>query len=128
IQAVPVAAVPDLRSEDVVADQLPEDEWLVLARKLLEEGDLRLALRALFMGSLALLGHRQWISIARFKANREYLLELVRRAHEHVDLQQTFSENIRMFERVWYGKHEATHDVYQNFLDNVDRMKALAQE
>jgi len=128
IQAVPVAAVPDLRSEDVVADQLPEDEWLTLARKLFEEGDIRLALRALFMGSLVFLGHRQWISIARFKANREYRLELIRRAHEHVDLQQTFSENIRIFERVWYGKHEATRDVYQNFLNNLDRMKALVQE
>ena len=42
-----VAPVPDVADENVTASQLPEDDWLKLARELMGKGELRLALRAL---------------------------------------------------------------------------------
>jgi hypothetical protein len=41
----------DLRSEEIVASQLPEDEWMRLAREQMSKGDTRLAVRALFLGN-----------------------------------------------------------------------------
>ncbi|HEX8312703.1 MAG TPA: hypothetical protein VF614_15380, partial [Chthoniobacteraceae bacterium] len=58
LAAQPVNAAPDLTSDDIVADQLPEEGWLRLARELHEAGDLRLALRASYLAGLAHLGSR----------------------------------------------------------------------
>jgi hypothetical protein len=43
VTAEAIAPMPDLSSRNVVADQLPEDGWLQLARQLMESGELRLA-------------------------------------------------------------------------------------
>ena len=56
IEAEPLPALPDLHSDDVAADQLPEDGWLELMRKSLAEGQRRLALRAAYLASLHILG------------------------------------------------------------------------
>ena len=39
-----------------MASQLPEDAWLKLAREMVEKGDLRLAVRAMYLAMLAHLG------------------------------------------------------------------------
>ncbi len=50
IAPIPTAVpVPDLNDEQVSADQLPPDEWLQLAQQLMDQGDLRLALRAMYL-------------------------------------------------------------------------------
>src|SRR5439155_19597229 len=46
LMAQALAPVPDLADEDVGADQLPVDGWIIMARDFLARGDLRLALRA----------------------------------------------------------------------------------
>ncbi len=106
---------PDLSSDEVLADQLPEDEWLRLARQLLESGEHRLALRAFYLSILALLGTRGLLVISRHKSNRDYLAELRRRARDRAELQAAFTRNVGRFERVWYGPHPASRDLLDLF-------------
>ncbi len=119
-----IAPVPDLMDENIRADQLPEDGWTKLARELLERGEFRLAMRAFYLAGLAHLAMRNLISIARFKSNREYERELRRRAHAIPNLPTLFGDTISNFERVWYGTHEATGDLAQQFAAGVDKLKA----
>jgi hypothetical protein len=117
--------VPDLTDENVGADQLPEDGWTRLARELLERGEYRLALRAFYLATLAHLAEHQFITLARFKSNREYQQELQRRGHVLAELLPPFNENVSAFERVWYGTHPVNQDAVVQFASNVER-KALA--
>jgi len=119
-----IEPVPDLTDENIRADQLPEDGWTKLARELLERGEFRLAMRAFYLASLAHLATRNLISIARFKSNRDYERELRRRAHAIPNLPAMFGDTISSFERVWYGTHEATPDLAQQFAGSVDKLKA----
>lgn len=124
ILAQAVAAAPDLTDENTTADQLPEDDWLKLARELAGRGELRLAVRAMYLASLAHLGRRELVVIARFKSNRDYELELRRRARAWPDLQGAFAENVGSFDRAWYGMHEVNPDALQRFESNVQRIRA----
>lgn len=119
-----VQAMPDLTDEHVAADQLPEDGWSKLARELLAGGEFRLALRAFYLASLAHLAERNLLSLARFKSNRDYERELQRRAHAFPQVVDWFGENVSAFDRVWYGRHEATGEVVNQFAANVERIKS----
>ncbi|MBI5802199.1 MAG: DUF4129 domain-containing protein [Verrucomicrobia bacterium] len=124
VLAQAVAATPDLTDENTTADQLPEDDWLKLARELAGRGELRLAIRALYLASLAHLGRRELVVIARFKSNRDYELELRRRARAWPVLQGAFAENVGSFDRAWYGMHEVSSDALQQFEANLQRIRA----
>ena len=117
-----VKAAPDLRAEEVAPDDLPSSRWIDLARELLKDGDLRLALRALYLATLAHLGEREMISIARFKTNMDYHRELGRRAGEKTDILEAFSDNVRTFDRIWYGLHETTTETIHDFTANTERI------
>jgi hypothetical protein len=119
-----VASVPDVADENVTASQLPEDEWLRLARELMGKGDLRLALRALYLAGLAHLAQREMIRVAKFKSNRDYEQELRRRARALPELQAAFAENVGIFDRVWYGLHDVTQEALQRFQMNLEKIKA----
>lgn len=121
-----VTEIVDLRSEDIVASQLPEDEWLRLAREQMEKGDRRLAVRALFLASLAKLGDEELIRIARFKSNRDYRRELSRKARGWEALNDAFAANIQLFERAWYGWHEVGEDTVEEFLNNHEGIVSLS--
>ncbi len=125
IAAEAVGAAPDLNDENIVADQLPEDGWLQLARDMMQQGNLRLALRALYLASLAHLGRREVVRIARFKTNRDYELEVRRRARALPELQEAFSRNVGRFDRAWYGLHEVTADALDEFESDVNRIRSL---
>lgn len=117
------ASAPDLRSEHIVADQLPEDGWMALAREHLARGELSLATRAAWLAGLAHLGQRELIAISRHKTNRDYDRELRRRARERRPLIEAFGQNLTSFERSWYGEHEVTTDLFQQFEGNLDRIR-----
>ncbi|HLH55181.1 MAG TPA: hypothetical protein VKY92_16365 [Verrucomicrobiae bacterium] len=122
----PMIPVPDLSEENLAADQLPEEGWMGLAQKLLSQGELRLALRAFYLASLALLASKNLIQLARFKSNRDYERELGRRAHALPELVSAFGENLFMFDRAWYGLHEIDNDAVQKFANNVSRIRDCA--
>ena len=103
---LPISVTPNLESETTVADELPEDQWILLARRKLEEGEPRLALRALFLAVLSLLGAQRLIIVRRSKSNSDYEAELRRR--RSAELNELFGGNRRLFERCWYGDHPVT--------------------
>jgi hypothetical protein len=116
--------LPDVTDENVGADQLPDDRWMSLGRDLLNRGEFRSAIRAFYLASLAHLAGRNLISIARFKSNRDYQRELGRRGHSLTSLLNVFGDNISVFERIWYGRHESTRDLVEQFAANVERIRA----
>jgi hypothetical protein len=124
VTSLPVAAVPDLRDDNVMANQMPEEGWLELARALMAEGDLRLALRAFYLAGLAHLASREVIQIARFKTNRDYEQEVCRRARAQPELQAAFAANVSQFDRAWYGLHEVSQELLQAFQANLERIRA----
>jgi hypothetical protein len=119
-----VVPVPDVADENVTASQLPEDDWLRLAREWMGQGELRLALRAYYLAGLAHLAQREMIRVAKFKSNRDYEQELRRRARALPELQAAFAENVGIFDRVWYGLHDVTHEALQRFQTNLEKIKA----
>jgi hypothetical protein len=92
----------------------------------MEKGELRLALRALYLSSLADLADRQLITIARFKSNRDYERELARRSHALPEVSEIFARNVGVFDRAWYGLHPVTLEAMEEFSGNVNRLKAHA--
>ena len=81
-------------------------------------------MRAFYLASLAHLAARNLISLARFKSNRDYERELGRRAHSLPGLLSVFGDNLLIFERSWYGMHEADREVVGRFEANVERIRA----
>lgn len=123
ITAQAIESVPDLSSEDVAADQLPEDGWMELSRACAARGELTLALRAAWLACLAHLGQRDLLRIARHKSNREYAHELERRARNRAELLAAFRENLRTFEAAWYGQHGVTDTSFAAFTGNLEKIR-----
>ncbi|HSI14623.1 MAG TPA: hypothetical protein VK961_21405 [Chthoniobacter sp.] len=124
VLAEAASVVPDLTQETVTADQLPEDGWTRLGREMMERGELRLALRAYYLASLAHLGEREYIRLARYKSNHDYDRELQRRARGNSGLIDAFDENLLVFEGAWYGDHMVTEVTLQGFSQNLERIRA----
>src|SRR5439155_5905651 len=124
IASQPIQPAPDLTDENVGVDQLPEDGWSKLGRELLGRGELRLAMRAFYLASLAHLAGRNLITLAKFKSNRDYEHELRRRGHSFESLLALFGQNVSVFDRIWYGLHEVNAESVGQFAANVDSIKA----
>jgi hypothetical protein len=129
-QTVKAAAVltPDLTDENITADDLSTNHWLALARELAEKGELRLAARALYLATLAQLADHDMITIEAYKSNREYELELKRRAHEHKELLSIFSSCLNFFERVWYGMYQIARTDFDGYAADHQRIMAFAEK
>jgi hypothetical protein len=119
---IPVA-IPDLTAETVSADLLPEDEWLRLAAELAGRAEWRLALRAIYLASLAHLAHRQLVRLAPAKSNRDYLIELKRRTRSLPAIPDAFSRTAARFDKVWYGRHEASPILIAEVRSELDTMR-----
>ncbi len=120
--------VPDLTDEKVKADDLSTSRWLSLAGELAEKGELRLAMRALYLATLAHLAEREMITIESYKSNREYEVELKRRAHEYRELISLFSESLNLFERAWYGMCHIAQSEFDGFARNHKRILAFEKK
>ena len=101
---------------------------MVMAKELMDRGEFRLALRALYLSILAHLAEDEMITIAQFKSNRDYERELARRCHEREGLLAFFSENVKIFDRSWYGMHEVTRDDLKVFSGNQERIVKLVNQ
>ena len=123
LAAVPI---PDLNDEGIKADDLPADRWLLLAKELTEKGELRPAMRALYLATLAQLGEHDMITIEMYKSNRDYEKELKRRAHESKELLLLFAKSLNVFERVWYGMYSIARSDFEQFAANQQRIMAIA--
>jgi hypothetical protein len=111
------APLPDL-GDGAIASERSEDEWFALADRLEREGELRLALRSVYLGLLAGLGQREWLTIRRDRTNRDYLNEFTRRwrrrpqaaLERRVEIPEKLRGSLRQFDRVWYGSHVPTRE------------------
>jgi hypothetical protein len=110
----------------VKADDLSTNRWLAIAGELAEKGELRLAMRALYLATLAHLADIEMITIESYKSNREYEGELKRRAHEHLELITIFSTNLNVFERTWYGMYRIARSEFDSFARNQKRIFTFA--
>ena len=122
------APTPDLTDESVKADDLSTHRWLTLAGELAEKGELRLAMRALYLATLAHLADHEMITIEVYKSNREYEHELNRRAHEHPELLAIFSTSLNFFERVWYGMYRIARPDFDDYATSQQRMMTFAEK
>ena len=114
------AAAADLLNDAAAADQLPPDEWMAMAGDLLARGEYRLAIRAMFLGSLARFAATGVLTLARHKSNRDYCRELDRKARDRADVRAAFAINVRTLERVWYGRHPASGELAAEFARNCE--------
>ena len=121
VRAVPAAtaAEPDLSDENVQAAQLPADGWLALARGQLAAGEWRLALRALYLATLARLAAEGLLTLARAKTNLDYETELARRALARQHLVAQFRGRRLEFEEVWYGRVPAGEQRVRAWLEEM---------
>ena len=127
IAAAPIESVPDLEDEDTTAADLPLNRWLDLAGEFAGKGKLRLALRAFYLATLAGLAEHGLITIEKFKSNREYEIELRRRAHQKEKLLADFAISRRDFERIWYGLHTIKQPQLDEFAALQKRLIIHAQ-
>ncbi len=117
-------AAPDLEDEKTSAADLPEEEWVAMARELIGRGEYRLAIRALHLASLARLAETGYLRLARYKSNAEYLRELKRRAHSRPDVIPAFSGSTQIYEAVWYGGHDpAERMLHERMLSNLAQLE-----
>jgi len=114
------AAAPDLNDENVQAAYLPADGWLALARERMAAGEWRLALRALYLATLAGLAADGLISLAKFKTNLDYERELRRRALTRNELVARFAARRKMFEDVWYGHAAPVEPAVRGWLSELE--------
>jgi len=120
--------VPDLTDEKVKANDLSTSRWLSLAGELAAKEELRLAMRALYLATLAHLADHELITIESHKSNREYEDELKRRAHEHRDLIVIFSKSLNIFERAWFGMYPIARFEFDSYARNQKRILAFAEK
>jgi len=94
---------------------LPPDEWLELAAALVAAGDYRAAVRALFLGVLARLGERDFVSLRPYKSNQDYCREIELRARGERELIEAFLWLRRWMECTWYGYVPVTRELWRDY-------------
>jgi hypothetical protein len=122
--AAPGLEAVRLDAEDLTADRLPEESWLELAARSLQEQNFRFALRAYYLANLAFFGRTRYLTIHPGKTNREYERELRRKARAFSGARELFAVNIAAFERAWYGLHDVTAEDAAQFEQRLQRIKA----
>ena len=114
----------DLSYDDADPLDQPVNEWRSLAQQYRASGEFRLALRALYLETLASLAEHKLVSPARGKTNAEYARELQRRGKRFgAEFVSLFLANTQIFERSWYGDHPANDQLVATFDRNVTALR-----
>ena len=113
-------AQPDLRDEATHAAQMPADGWLAMAKEQMAKGEWRLALRALYLATLAKHAAEGLITLAKFKTNLDYERELRRRAVLQPEVTMRFLAHRLSFESVWYGRESANEAVVRAWMEELE--------
>ncbi len=108
--------------EDVNPEQIQQSQLESDLEKACQEKNYRLATRILYTSLLKSFIQNNWITWEKKKTNYQYLLEF--RAQKE---RSNFETSIRLFEWVWYGKHEPAarefdqiRRFYEGFLNRID--------
>jgi hypothetical protein len=104
-------------AREVLGEQLDAeataDDLLREAAEMARKGDFRLAIRRAYVALLCELEQRGKLKLHRSKTNNDYLRELSRDAEKLPPVMQMTSR----YERVWYGRGEATLEDYAQFIE-----------
>lgn len=84
-------------------------------------GDLRSAVRYLYLSTLLTLDERGLLTYDRTRTNREYLRSVANRP----ELLGTLSDVIDLFDRVWYGYRSIDQTTYERFEAQVQDLREL---
>jgi hypothetical protein len=117
---------PDLASEEITANQLPDNEWSALAREKIASGEFRQAQRALFLAILSYLASHRLIVVERWKSNTDYEKEVGHKAKHLSELPILFAQSRLGFERCWYGANNVTLEDLENYNTIYERIKHAA--
>jgi hypothetical protein len=123
-EAVPIADFESpnvLLADDHEADRIDSDRWMEQAGELLATGELRSAMRAVYMAILSHLARGGILALAPAKTNRDYQRELARRMRSLPELPDIFSSGVMIFEKVWYGRHQPSRE-------QLERLSVLFNE
>ena len=101
---------------DPAETEMPEDpphpaEMAAEAKALFDDGDLRGAVRALYLALLGRLHQQGVIVYDRHRTNREYL----RSMRAGAERKRAFAAVVETFDRKWYGKESCTRDEVEAF-------------
>lgn len=99
---------------------LTADTALERAQSFSDEGDLRTAVRYLYLSALLLLEERGLLRYDRSQTNREYLMS-VRNSPE---LAAILRDVIDVFDRVWYGFQPLAVQEYNEYARRVETLKS----
>jgi hypothetical protein len=69
------------------------------------------------------MGQNGWLALHAAKTNREYEVELHRKARAYPAVREPFAANILAFERAWYGQHAVSADDVAQFRARAAGMK-----
>jgi hypothetical protein len=116
----------DLEDPALLANQLPEDEWIAMAQDFMSRGEFRMALRAWFLASLAFLASREMLVIAKAKTNKDYQREVRLRARTAAGVDSLFASGVLSFESAWYGLRTVSDSEVQGFAATFHNMRKLA--
>jgi hypothetical protein len=88
-----------------------------LVARELENGNLNLAIRYMYLKLLQALSHKQLIVWQKDKTNRQYAQELsMKPYHQH------FKQVTNAYEYVWYGKFQISMPVYHDVRDGINQL------
>lgn len=92
--------------------EIPSDEYMHRALQFAEQGDHRRALRQLVLGGMSWIERAGLIRFRRGLTNRDY----VRAVYRRVEQRQQFAGIILDFERVFFGRRDATAENFEEAL------------
>ena len=105
---------------DLIADEIVDP--LADASLAEERGDLREAVRLVYIATLRLLRERGWIALEANRTNWEYQRLLARRSRESAAL---LRPSTVAFDRIWYGERDATVEDLQTARESY---RALSED
>lgn len=91
----------DYSSEDIDPRKIQKSQLELDLEEAIQKEDYRTAIRIYYTMILKALIEKNWIVWEKKKTNINYLLEMQKRSEKH-----EFETTIRIFEWVWYGKHQ----------------------
>ncbi|MCS6873506.1 MAG: DUF4129 domain-containing protein [Pyrinomonadaceae bacterium] len=88
------------------------EDLLSEAKRLVEEGNMRLAIRKAYIALLYELANRKILRLSKNKTNRDYLEEV----KHNLEIYPSFCSMTKSFERAWYGFRNLTRSDWENFM------------
>jgi hypothetical protein len=105
-------AIPEPLLKTISADDNPPDEWERMAMQSVSEGDIKSAIRYLFLSTVSFVGSHNLINIRKSSSNRDLRRDLQKRFPDRTDFIQEFSIIISMYEYAWYSTSDISEELF----------------